>query len=255
MLRGLRRAPYPGDMPASSLDPALAGLLDVQAEDNHADALRHRLATLPERSALQAKQGEIDALTVRARELAAPRRELERQQKRLEDEVATLRAKADEADKALYGGKVTAMRELQALQEEVTLLRRRASELEDKVLDLMVELEPLSGDEAAIAAQMAEAEAAARVHTVALAEAEAAVAAELAVAVERRAAAAAGVEPSALAAYERNRQAFGGSAVVRLVGSRCEGCPLAMPAMEVDRIRKAPPGLATCDECGRLVLH
>ena len=98
-------------------------------------------------------------------------------------------------------------------------------------------------------------EAAARVATVALAEAEAVVDRALAEARSQRDAAVASTGPDALAQYQRLRPAFGGSAVVRLVGTRCQGCPLAMPAMEVDRIRKSPPGLATCDECGRLVLH
>jgi predicted nucleic acid-binding Zn-ribbon protein len=59
----------------------------------------------------------------------------------------------------------------------------------------------------------------------------------------------------ALAIYEEQRQLFGFATVVRLVGSRCEGCPLAIPAMEADRIRRSEPGMATCGECGRLVLH
>jgi predicted nucleic acid-binding Zn-ribbon protein len=237
------------------LDPSLAGLLDVQAADNNAEVLRRRLAGLPERERLRSVQGRIDLAVARAAELAGPRHELERQQKRLEDEVASLRAKADEADASLYSGRVTAVRELQALQDEVTSLRRRASELEDRVLELMVELEPLAATAAELRGQRDVLEAEARAATVALAEAEAAVTAELRDVVAHRAEAAATVEAKALGDYEHLRPAFGGSAVVRLVGGRCEGCPLAMPAVEVDRIRHLPPGIASCDECGRLVLH
>jgi predicted nucleic acid-binding Zn-ribbon protein len=239
----------------TSLDPALAGLLDVQAADNRAEVLRHHLATLPERRQVAEVQARLEALDRTAAELAAPRQELERRQRRLEDEVASLRAKADEADASMYSGRVTAVRELQALQEEVTSLRRRAGELEDQVLELMVEIEPMAAAESALAVEREGVEADARAATVALAEAESVVDAELTGVLDERARAAAGVEASALADYERLRPAFGGSAVVRLVGGRCEGCPLAMPAVEADRIRRAPGGMASCDECGRLVLH
>jgi predicted nucleic acid-binding Zn-ribbon protein len=241
-------------MPAS-LDPSVAGLLDVQAADNRAEVLRHRLATLPERARLQAAQAAIDALDARAAAEAAPRLELERRQRLLEDEVRSLRQRAGEADATMYSGRVTAVRELQALQDEVTSLRRRASELEDQELEVMVELEPLAEGAVAMAAERDRLEAEARAATVALAEAEAAVTSELREVLAERAGAAAAVEAGRLADYERLRPAFGGSAVVRLVGGRCEGCPLAMPAMEADRIRRSPPGVATCDECGRLVLH
>jgi predicted nucleic acid-binding Zn-ribbon protein len=240
---------------ATSLDPALAGLLDVQAADNPAEVLRHRLATLPERQRAADVQARVEALERSAAELAAPRHELERQQRRLEDEVGSLRTRADEADASLYSGRVTAVRELQALQDEVTSLRRRASELEDRVLELMVEIEPIAASEAGLAAEREQLEAEARAATVALAEAESVIEAELAGVLDERVTAAAGVEAGALADYERLRPVFGGSAVVRLVGARCEGCPLAIPAVEADRIRRAPGGVANCDECGRLVLH
>ena len=63
------------------------------------------------------------------------------------------------------------------------------------------------------------------------------------------------VPPEALARFDALRPSLSPSTVVRLVGGRCEGCPLQMPSLEADRIRKLPAGLADCDECGRLVLH
>jgi predicted nucleic acid-binding Zn-ribbon protein len=240
---------------AADLDPSLAGLLDVQAEDNRIEVLRHRVASLPERADLAACQARIADLDARAGQLAGPRHQLERDQKRLEDEVALVRSKADEDEAALYGGRVSAVRELQALQDEVASLRRRAAELEDRILELMVELEPMIEEAAGLEAAREGLEADARRATVALAEAEAVVDRELAEVRARRQAAAAATSSDALVRYQQLRPGFGGSAVARLVGSRCEGCPLAMPAVEVDRIRRSPPGLATCEECGRLVVH
>lgn len=233
----------------------LATLLTVQELDNTAGALRHRLANLPERKALDDAQALVARLEAELAERDAPRRELERQQMRVEDEAASLRAKADNEDKRLYSGSVTAVRELQAIQEEITSLRRRAGQLDERILELMMEIEPLAESVVDLEARRTAAERDATGATIALAEAEAAVSAELASVVEQRAQAAADVPADALASYEQLRGALAPSTVVRLVGSRCEGCPLQMPSVEVDRIRHLASGLAECDECGRLVLH
>ena len=71
----------------------LATLLTVQELDNTAGALRHRLANLAERRALDEAQALVTTLEVELAERSAPRRELESRQRRLEDEAATLRVK------------------------------------------------------------------------------------------------------------------------------------------------------------------
>ena len=53
-------------------------------------------------------------------------------------------------------------------------------------------------------------------------------------------AAAATVPADLLARYERLRTTLAGTGAARLVGGSCSGCHLTLPAMEVDRIRKAP---------------
>lgn len=233
----------------------LAALLTVQELDNTAGALRHRLANLAERVALDEAVARVTRLDAELSERNAPRRELERQQQRIEDQAASLREKADSEDKRLYSGSVKALRELQAIQEEIVLLRRRSSQLDEQILELMLEIEPLAESVAALEDQRQQAEDDAARRTVALAEAEAAVSAELATVEEQRTLAASTVPADALSHYELLRPGLHPATVVRLVGSRCEGCPSQMPSVEVDRIRHLEAGLAECDECGRLVLH
>lgn len=213
------------------------------------------MANLVERKILDAKLAEIALIDREAAAAVAPRRKIELEQKRFEDEASLVRDKADAEEKKLYSGSVSAVKELQALQEEVAMLRRRASDLDDSALEMMVQLEPFDEASAALAAKRDALEAEARVLTVAAAEAESGLAADLAVAEASRTENVALVPADALARYGKLREAFGGSAVVRLVGQRCEGCPLAMPAMEADRIRRSGNRLETCDECGRLVVH
>jgi len=233
----------------------LATLLTVQELDNTAGALRHRLATLPERAALDAAQTLMRTLEAELHQRDEPRRELERRQRRLEDEAEGLRAKADAEDKRLYSGAVTAVRELQAIQEEITALRRRAAQLDEQILELMMEIEPLADSLADLRARHEQAGRDADACTVALAEAEVAVNTELQRTLAARQEAAAAVPADALTRYDAARPSLAPSTVVKLVGTRCEGCPLQMPAVEVDRIRHLASGLADCEECGRLVLH
>jgi predicted nucleic acid-binding Zn-ribbon protein len=73
---------------------------------------------------------------------------------------------------------------------------------------------------------------------------------------EARLAAAATVPADLLTRYERLRATLAGTGAARLVGGSCSGCHLTLPAMEVDRIRKAPPDeVITCDQCGRILVR
>jgi hypothetical protein len=73
---------------------------------------------------------------------------------------------------------------------------------------------------------------------------------------QARVEAAATVPPDLLARYERLRTQLAGTGAARLVAGSCSGCHLSLPAMEVDRIRKAPPDeVITCDQCGRILVR
>ena len=55
--------------------------------------------------------------------------------------------------------------------------------------------------------------------------------------------------------YERQRARLEGVAVARLVGGRCDGCHLTLPAVELDRIRHESAGtLEYCEQCGRILV-
>jgi uncharacterized protein len=89
-----------------------------------------------------------------------------------------------------------------------------------------------------------------------LAEAEAEIEAELAEVRRQRDEAAAAVTEDMWPIYERLRTSLGGVAIARLVGPTCQGCHLALPAAEVDRIRHLSPDEPVyCEECGRLLVR
>jgi predicted nucleic acid-binding Zn-ribbon protein len=231
-------------------------LLDLQANDTHADQLRHKRETLPERARLvelDRQRASIEASVVEPR---TTRDELAREQKRLEDEVATVEEKVAHVDKMLYGGGMTSPKEAQAFQADMESLKRRQSQLEDQVLELMEQIEPLDeGLTESEAALVATADERAEVMAALLA-AENEVDAEL----ERVAAArldlVAQVPAELMAEYEQLRPSFGGVAVAKLVGATCQGCHLTLAAAEVDEIKRRPAdAIVHCPDCGRLLVR
>jgi hypothetical protein len=234
----------------------LERLLDVQANDTAADQLRHRRATLPERSMLV----EIDReeATIRA-EIAEPQNqsdELARTQKRLEDEIATVEGKAAHVEKQLYDGSMTSPKEAQALQADLESLKRRQSSLEDDVLELMEQVEPLD-EQLSKASEVIDALASKRATVLdSLRVAEAAVDGELASTTAARQSLVDAVPPALIAEYERLRGGPGGVGVARLQGATCMACHISLAAAEVDVMKKLPADdLAYCPDCGRLLVR
>ncbi len=179
-----------------------------------------------------------------------------RRQKRLEDELASVEAKIAEIEKRLYSGAVNVPRELQAMQGEVESLRRRRSDLEDAVLEVMGEREPLDEEVHRLDGERAEGDAEGGRLRAAIAEAETAIDAEMAHEREARQTAADTLPAELSTLYEQLRTKLGGIGAARLVNGRCSGCHLTLPATELDRIRKEPPdAVIRCDQCGRLLVR
>lgn len=237
-------------------DSTLHELLVVQELDLAADQLRHRRASLPERLALAEEQAAAARLDVELSGLAERSHELHRTQRRLEDEVASIEAKAADHDRKLYAGTVTSPRELQAMQAEIEGLRRRASTLEDEILEVMEAVEPIDAERGRLEDRLEEHQRASQRLREAIDEAEGAIDEELADTSARRAAAAEEIDADLLARYERLRSQLDGIAIARLDGGRCAGCHLSLPATELDAIRRAPAEeILVHEECGRILVR
>jgi predicted nucleic acid-binding Zn-ribbon protein len=231
-------------------------LLAVQEHDTHLDQLRHRLATLPERAAFEQQQRVIESHDAETSATQERRDAIARDQKRIEDEVAMVEAKASEVDKTLYSGTVTSPRELQGFQDDLSSLRRRQRQLEDEVLAFMEQLEPLDAELERRARERAELAAAASTMADALDAAERAVDGEIAAAERERGDAIAPVPADLVSRYEKLRLQHDGIAIARLVGNSCGGCHLTLSAVEIDRLKHEPPdALVFCEECGRLLVR
>jgi predicted nucleic acid-binding Zn-ribbon protein len=235
---------------------ALERLLAIQDQDTAVDQLEHRRSHLPEREAVAAHAGTVAGVEAERAEGEVRKAELDRNLKRLQDEVASLEARIAEVTRTLHSGAVTVPRELQALQHEQESLRRRQDHLETEELELMEELDPLAEELAGLDRRLEDLAAEGERLDEALLTAEVQVEEELTLVTARRQDAASEVDADLLATYEDLRTRLGGIAVARLVGSVCGGCHLGLSAVEVDRIKKQPPdALVHCDECGRLLVR
>lgn len=235
--------------------PDLSGLLALQDLDTRIDQEHHRREHLPERAELAQVEAALGQVESARSELAAALEAVAGRQGEAERELRTTEQRIAQVNSRLYGGSVSASRELQALAADVDGLRKRASELEDRVLLAMEEREPLDARMAQLDEEISRLAERRAVAESKLASAEAEIVAELSRLEASRPALAGAVLAELLAAYERLRARLGGVAVARLVGGRCDGCHLSLPAVELDRIRHQPPGkLEYCEQCGRILV-
>lgn len=235
--------------------PDLEAVMRLQELDTELDQTRYRRAHLPERAELVSVQADIDRISVLLREASSELESIVKAQTQVEGELSAAETRITELDARFYSGTVTASRDLMAITEEVESLKRRKSQLEDKVLETMTEREPLDSNAVGLQAALDTlTEQSARL-SVALAGAEAAIDAELAAIEQSRTEARANVPDSLADQYEKLRQHLGGVGAARLNGGSCSGCHLTLPATELERARKAGEGtVLTCEQCGRILV-
>ena len=230
-------------------------LLEVQRLDVEAEQLLHKRAVLVERAQLEAAQTERQRLAVEIDQVALTQIEVATRQKRYEDEAQTVATKIETDETRLYSGEITGLRDLQALQEEIAGLRNRQSNLEDEALNAMEEAESLASQVADLNSDADLLDQRITVLEADISSAENEIDAQLETVHANRADLEASLDSSLIADYQRLRPVFGSATVVRFERGKCVGCPSMMPAMEVDRMKRATgDDVLSCDECGRIVL-
>jgi hypothetical protein len=231
-------------------------LLAIQDQDLVIDRLQYRRQTLPERARLTEAarrgievEGELAEATSQLGEVAE-------RQARLEGELAAAEDRLADLERRLYSGTVTASRELVSMSEESDHLKQRRSALEDEILAVLDAREPYDARVAELTSQRDAIIAEAEQLVAAIASEERVIDDELAQeAASRAELAAAFADAEILAGYERLRARLGGVGAARLAGSACSGCHLVLSAQEVDRLRRLPPDqLASCEQCGRILV-
>lgn len=233
-----------------------APLLDLQEHDTRLDQLAHRRASLPERALVAEAAKVLETADHQIGEQTKVVVDADREQRRIEDQLTTAEAKATEIDKRLYGGTVSNARELQDMQTELESFRRHISTVEDEAFAALEQTEAAQARLVELETMRDEIKNRREAAEMTLTAAAAEIDAEIDEIEAHRVELTRELAPELLEEYERLRPLLEGVAVAKLVGNRCEGCHLTLPAMEIDRIRHLPPDERVhCDECGRLLVR
>jgi uncharacterized protein len=228
-------------------------LLELQELDSAIDRLESRKRQLEEGKEMADARAAMEDEEARLGELRLGVDAVVREQQRLEREIDSMTRKAEVDEKRLYDGSIANVKEMEALQHEITSLKERRSRSEDDLLEQMVrrdDLESRAG-EASAAVQQARA----RLEAVggeAVREFES-IGSELA---EDRAARQKLVpefDDDLLELYEDLRQQKRGVAVAALVDGVCQACHEKLSAMELDRLKRTE-GVKRCEYCRRIVV-
>jgi predicted nucleic acid-binding Zn-ribbon protein len=230
-------------------------ILEMQSLDNEIMQANTKLKSLPEIEQLL----HIDKrITTATDELAVVKSEadqiaLELRRGEVDVETVTDRIKKDEA--RLASGNATP-KELEQLQHEVGTLKKRQESLEEIELEIMIRSDAITSRSNTLTTDLASLqtlkdEIAGRLKT-----ATDEINKVLADKNTARNLVANQIEKPLLELYEKIRGNGGGVGAAALVGNKCNGCNLAINAVEMDRIKSlAKDELLRCEECRRILVR
>lgn len=215
-----------------------------------------RRDSLPEAAAAK----ELAAAHAVARDTAVLRRtesaDLQREVRKLEDEIEKVRQRARRDAELLESGSVTSAKQLTDLQHEIGSLRRRQSDLEDAELDLMERAEAAAAAQQAAEAQRDDLQAKAEQAKQDADAAMAAMAAQYRQTKAERAELADTIPADLLALYDKIRAGSGGIGAAPFTADRCGACQLTMIPADLAVVKSAPVDeVLRCEECGRILVR
>ncbi len=224
-------------------------LYALQRIDSQIDQHKRRLKEIAE--ALRDTRELVEAQT----RLATAQANLDTSQKTLkeaEQKVREQRGKIQRTESTLYGGKIRNPKELKDLQDEAEALKRYLSVLEDRQLELMLDLDEkkdaLQEAQEHLEQILSKREALERVLGAEQAEINQAIKTLMA---DREKAV--GVIPTEdLVIYDRLRISRAGLAVARVTQRACSACGATLTAA-LFQTSRSPSRITLCETCGRIL--
>jgi uncharacterized protein len=230
-------------------------LIELQRIDSAISQANHRLKALPEHQQLVAIQAKLVAgaaeLATAEAELADVAIDLRRSE--VEVEQVADRMTKDEA--RLSGGQASP-KELEQLQHELGTLAKRKSELEDGELEIMIrhdganqKVETLKSDEDGLKKLELEL-------NIRLENAKTEIDREIALKNSERTLLVPKIDTALIELYEKVKASGSGIGAALLIGNTCDGCRLAINAVEMERIKSLDSEeVLRCEECRRILVR
>ena len=176
--------------------------------------------------------------------------ELGRQQHSVEWDIEGVVEKLTAVEETLYSGRIRNPKELTDLQHEVDVLKTRRVQLEDKVLDIMEQVELATSGVSDMSSELKRSEAewdSQQQQLSAEIERLKTVLSELK---HKRQLLSEGIDPQAVEFYHTLRKQKG-AAVARVEQGICRGCRISLSTTELQRARG--DNLVQCSSCGRIL--
>ena len=229
----------------------LSDLLDVQDVDLTIDRLIHQRQTLPELAKYQEAAGRREGLEALRAEKGAVLRSLELDLDKAEGELELVEIKLKESETRLYAGGMNA-RETEQKRLEVQSLRGQQSALEDRVLGLIDQVDPVRSEVNRIDSRLASTRAEESALQGGITESWRLIDGQIGRHQESKREIAATIPPELTALYEQLRKSKDGVAVGRLTGGVCGGCHLALSLPEQSEAADWDP--PRCLHCMRILV-
>ena len=230
-------------------------ILELQLLDNEIMQANTKLKSLPEIEQLLHIEKRVTAAND---ELAVVRSEsdqiaLELRRGEVDVETVTDRIKKDEA--RLSSGNATP-KELEQLQHEVETLKKRQESLEEIELEIMIRNDAVIARSNTLTTDLSSLQTLKDEISGRLQSATDEINKVIADKNTARTLVANKIEKALLDLYEKIRGNGGGVGAAALVGNKCNGCNLAINAVEMERIKSlAKDELLRCEECRRILVR
>jgi hypothetical protein len=170
----------------------------------------------------------------------------------LNDEIQTKKNKKSQSEASLYSGSISNPKELQDLQKEISYLTSTISEMEDRLLQKMIQLEnveeELSEDKAYLKTINSDFETRKSLLLGEKNQLENTIDSQN----DQRQSIVGQIDTQALEIYRSMRESKSGFAVARLEDDACSACGTSLTASQRQQAR-SPGTLLYCPSCGRII--
>nr|WP_221244104.1 C4-type zinc ribbon domain-containing protein [Cryobacterium roopkundense] len=226
----------------------------LQALDIKVVQVTHQTSSLPQLSELTLLQREADAVRAKMTREGGALDDVRTELGRIESDVAVVEKRiARDTDRAQH---TSSIKDVQALETELTALRKRLFDLEEIEIAVMERLEE---HEASVAVVVAEREAlAARILAAETARDESLedLDRQLGELRRDRVTVAATIDEELVALYEKRRVTGRGNAAALLRARTCNGCTMTLTGNDLAEVRQAAADeVLFCPDCGAILVR
>ena len=170
-----------------------------------------------------------------------------------QSEVETLRERSARLEAQLYSGEITNPRDLESLGQEVTHARELLEQQDAELLQLSVQAEESQNKRDSLERELSESRTTWAVRQAELQSQVEGWTSEVDSLLIQRKDLVDTLDPSAVQRYESLRKTKGGVAVAKVERGLCQGCRMALPTQQQQRVRIGRQTVL-CSSCGRILI-